>query len=232
MRCIVIGCGGVGSWLVPKLARLEKQILLMDGDILERKNLDRQLFDATDIGKYKAEALADKYLSALGHEWRGEFFSSGALPLDENDLLFCCADNHSARREALEACDLYGCRAIIGCNETTDSEAYFYKADWRGGPHDPRTFYPVILTDHSDDPLRPESCVEVSQTRPQTVLANALAADLMLHLYWAWCRSETDEQWKPVHHLATEFMFRTVRMCDRKDPVVEQAIGSYDDFGM
>jgi tRNA A37 threonylcarbamoyladenosine dehydratase len=59
----IIGCGGVGSAIVPSFCRLKSpaEITLIDGDTIETKNLDRQLFDARQVGQNKAQALAGKY---------------------------------------------------------------------------------------------------------------------------------------------------------------------------
>ncbi|RJG21373.1 ThiF family adenylyltransferase [Paenibacillus thiaminolyticus] len=37
------------------------EILLIDGDIVEKKNLGNQLFDEEDVSKYKVHSLADRY---------------------------------------------------------------------------------------------------------------------------------------------------------------------------
>lgn len=69
---IVIGCGGTGSWLLPKLVKIINDgcsksmtsghnILLVDGDEVEEKNLIRQNFISQDVGKNKAQALAERY---------------------------------------------------------------------------------------------------------------------------------------------------------------------------
>ena len=48
----IIGCGGVGSAIVPSFCLLKPpaEITLIDGDTLETKNLNRQLFDARQVG--------------------------------------------------------------------------------------------------------------------------------------------------------------------------------------
>ena len=59
----IIGCGGVGSAIVPSfcLLRTPDEVTLIDGDTIERKNLNRQMFDAGQIGMNKARALAGRY---------------------------------------------------------------------------------------------------------------------------------------------------------------------------
>jgi hypothetical protein len=224
MRNVVIGAGGVGSWLIPKLARLESQITIMDGDEFEVKNLDRQLFPESKIGWNKAMALCDLYSNARESRCQcsfvPEYFSCGAIPVTRDDLLWCCADNHACRREVLDACDFYGCRAIIAANEYTDAEAYWYSQDMAHSPNDPRVIYPDILTDRSGDPLGPPGCVEAAKTNRQLVIANSMASELAMWLYYFWVHEapKMDEELReffPVHHRMNSMTMRTIKWGDR-----------------
>lgn len=176
----VIGCGGVGSRVAELLYRLKQPIMLIDGDTLEEKNLDRQLFSTEQIGQNKAQALAGQYNCSF----LPEYFHSGLRRFQPQDVLLCCADNHACRKEVLSACDRDKCRSVIGGNEYTDAEAYWYEPEWKDTHNDPRIAYPEILTNRSGDPLAPVGCVEAAKERPQLVLANAEAAVLMMHLYY------------------------------------------------
>lgn len=182
----IIGCGGVGSWLSPALALLTspKQLVLMDADTLEEKNLDRQLFSGKDLGRSKSEALAERYHC----DYRSEWFSEGVMELRENDWLMVCVDNHSARRSALAECDRWGCQAIFAANETHSAEAYYYHRQWRDSALDPRKYFPDILTDRSNDPRRRAiGCTgEAQKENPQLVTSNSLAASLAGHLFALW----------------------------------------------
>ncbi len=184
MYCI--GAGGVGSWLVPALVRLvgSSQVTIVDGDELELKNLDRQLFTQRDLGQNKAVALAKIY------ECRAipEFYSTGLINLFETDWFLVCADNHPARASALSDADARGVQVIIGANERTSAEAYYYRREWQAMPHDPRMYYPEILTNRDDDPLAASAgCTgEAAQRTPQLVSANMLAASLMMHMTMLW----------------------------------------------
>lgn len=77
----VIGAGGTGSRLIPMLAQFIRSITMgvaangwlnnprihiIDGDIVEEKNMLRQNFIAPDVGKNKAEVLANRYARAFG----------------------------------------------------------------------------------------------------------------------------------------------------------------------
>ena len=182
----VIGTGGVGSWLAPSLALLTspQQLVLIDADILEEKNLDRQLFKPEDLGRSKAEALAERYGCNHINAW----FSEGLMEFNEDDWLIVCVDNHMARKAALSVCDRYGTLAIFAANEQWSSEAYFYQRDWRDTALDPRKYYPDILTDRSNDPRsRTIGCTgEAQKETPQLVTANSLAAALAGQLFAVW----------------------------------------------
>ena len=182
----IIGCGGVGSWLAPSLALLTspQHIVLIDADILEEKNLDRQLFKPDDIGRSKAEALAERY----GCNYVNAWFSEGLMEFKEDDWLIVCVDNHMARKAALSVCDRYGTLAIFAANETHSAEAYFYQREWMNQPLDPRVYFPDILTDKSNDPRsRTIGCTgEAQKENPQLVTSNSLAASLAGHLFALW----------------------------------------------
>lgn len=69
-----IGCGGNGSYLVSKIARMiatkYKNIsyTLVDKDKVEEKNLNRQNFISNDLGLYKAEVLSQRYSTVFDIE--------------------------------------------------------------------------------------------------------------------------------------------------------------------
>lgn len=182
----IIGCGGVGSWLAPALALLTdpKQIVLVDADVLEEKNLDRQLFKPEDIGRMKSEALAERYHC----QWREEWFCEGMKDYTERDWIIACVDNHIARRGALAEADRHGCQVICAANETHSAEAYLYHREWRDTAIDPRKYYPDILTDRSNDPRRRAvGCTgQAQQENRQLVTSNSLAASLAGHLFALW----------------------------------------------
>lgn len=182
----IIGCGGVGSAIVPSLCLLKSpdNITLVDGDVIEEKNLNRQMFGRSDIGRNKADALAEKHGCRSVAEW----FSRGKLRHARNDWLICLVDNHRARLETLQVCDEVGCQAVFAANETHSSEAYYYRRAWKGTARDPRVYYPEISTDERGDPRSAAiGCTGVAQERNrQLVSANFMAAALAEHLFVLW----------------------------------------------
>ena len=182
----IIGCGGVGSAIVPSFCLLKEpgDITLIDGDKLERKNLNRQLFDANHLGQNKAQALGNKY----GCQFLPEWYAKGKVRHYRHDWLLCLVDNHRTRLEVLEVCDDTGCQAIFAANEMHSSEAYYYRRQWSGSERDPRIYYPEISSDPSGDPRAMSiGCTgEAQVANRQLVSANLMAAALAEHLFVLW----------------------------------------------
>ncbi|WP_331722113.1 ThiF family adenylyltransferase [Alkalithermobacter thermoalcaliphilus] len=57
---IIVGCGGIGNFMSYSLGSFNpKKIILIDGDRIEKSNLNRQfMFNESDIGEYKSKVLA------------------------------------------------------------------------------------------------------------------------------------------------------------------------------
>lgn len=181
----IIGCGGVGSWLAATMVRLvgANNVVLVDGDTLEKKNLDRQLFTEQDIGQNKADALA----SQLGCKSHPAWYDWTEHRHTDRDWLMCCVDNNPARADVLRSCDANGCAAICAANEMTSSEAYLYLPRWRNTNNDPRIYYPEIETDQSNNVRHAAGCTgEYQIQNRQLVTANFMAAALAGHLYVVW----------------------------------------------
>jgi tRNA A37 threonylcarbamoyladenosine dehydratase len=73
-KIVIFGCGGTGSRVVPLVAQFVKscawvinpELILVDFDAVEEKNLLRQNFISSDVGKNKAVVLASRYSKAFG----------------------------------------------------------------------------------------------------------------------------------------------------------------------
>lgn len=216
MSHLIVGAGGTASWLVPLLKHsLPKgtDIKVADGDLLEARNLDRQLYNSEYLGWNKAEALADIYGIQA---W--PFYAERDSYLWDDDPYACiwvCADNHPARRLCLEMVDQdKASMTIIGGNEYNDAEAYAYLPEWKGNAADPRNYFPELLTDQAGDPLAPFACQGVAQEQNrQLALYNYLSAGFMAHLY-QFITTHTQEvilaNW-PMRHFGNFAGFNTKR---------------------
>lgn len=197
----IIGAGGVGSFMAPALVMLTSpdNVTIIDGDLLEEKNLNRQLFNQSDIGDYKAGALAKRYKCSAINKW----YDSTLVMLNADDWLMCVVDNHPARKAALAACDMFGCSAILAANEVHSSEAYLYQPSMKGADIDPRVYYPEILESTTGDPRAASiGCTgEAQVNNRQLVTANFMAASLALHLYVVWAMEAKTLSKATLRHL-------------------------------
>lgn len=192
---LVIGAGGVASYLLPVLVKTffsveGSKITVVDKDILEPRNLDRQLFRADQVDCFKAQALVDLVRHSLLPQ-RSDFesvraindwFTADLLLPDDVSVVICVADNHPARRAALEFADAREIPCIIGGNEYFDHEAHFYSPLMKGTMADPRERYPEIALSNEGSPMR---CTgEILKGAPQLAIANHGCASHILKLLW------------------------------------------------
>ena len=74
VKIVMLGAGGTGGHIAPHLYRLlyaldrPVRFIIVDGDIVEEKNLVRQNFTHADLGENKARVLAERYSSVFGLE--------------------------------------------------------------------------------------------------------------------------------------------------------------------
>jgi hypothetical protein len=191
---VMIGAGGIGSWAAESLVRICERVVVFDGDRLEEKNLDRQLYTEEDLGKNKAQALAEKHFNIIP---RDEWFTSGSEIPDNTDLLFCGADNDGARLSVLSRADYSDTLAVICANGYTDADAYAYLPSlMQNTPADPRKWAPELYQNRGQDPTGPPGCQgEAQKQTPQLVIANMSAAALGLRLAWFWLVERRKKEW-------------------------------------
>jgi hypothetical protein len=225
-KTYIVGCGGIGGWVANALAKTldrNNELVLVDGDKLEKKNLDRQLFDAEDTGKYKAEAMAEKLASGARCTVTAMPEYLGADPGFRFDrktaAVIVGADNHVARATALRLCDETRTLCVSAANGYEDAEAFAYQPKWKGTPLDPRVYYPELLTDTSDNPLEPPCTGEILESQPQLAIANMCAASYAMWLLWFWNTKaatlpEEVAGTFPVHVISTAGRKRTRTVAD------------------
>jgi sulfur-carrier protein adenylyltransferase/sulfurtransferase len=101
---LCIGAGGLISHIAPTLVRKGiGRITLLDADIVEPSNLNRQRFYPKDIGRNKAAALAENLVpeciggtGIIGHPCRLEDAIATGVDLS-CDVAVCGVDNNPAR---------------------------------------------------------------------------------------------------------------------------------------
>ena len=95
-KVLIIGAGGIGSYLIPILNRLGVySITAFDPDKVEQKNLRYQNFGADDLGEHKVYCFS----SDMGGMYEAQpYVVLTQKQLQGYDLVVCCADNLAVRR--------------------------------------------------------------------------------------------------------------------------------------
>ena len=111
-RVLVVGCGGLGGHIIDQLARIGVGFLrVVDGDVFESSNLNRQLLsEAALLGVSKAKAAAghiarvnpDVMVEAV---WEFLTESNAAALLAGCDVVMDALDNIQSRKILAAACE-------------------------------------------------------------------------------------------------------------------------------
>lgn len=118
---LVVGCGGLGGHVIDQLSRIGVGALRMvDGDVFEETNLNRQLLSEVPLlGTAKAEAAAERVRRVnpeIMVEAVEEFLTeeNAAVLLEDCDAVVDALDNISSRKTLAAACAKAGIPYIYG----------------------------------------------------------------------------------------------------------------------
>lgn len=196
-RLVVIGLGGIGSQLIPSLLhflhhkKFEGPVVLMDGDLYEEKNLNRQLVPEDGLGMNKADALAITFGQRL------PTLNLSSLPfyldetntddvIQEGDFVICGVDNHWTRRMIdNRVAQLNDVTYVSGGNDLTDGNMQVVRR--RNGKHlDPslQEVHPEIAAAVEKPDWTP-GCDQMLNAAPQLIVTNLMVASAMLNAVWA-----------------------------------------------
>ena len=200
LNAVIIGAGGVTSYMLPALRNsFDLHATIVDGDVLEKNNLDRQLFRNNMVGQHKCVALMKQY-----------------------NVIICAVDNHPARKAAIDAAKMLNTNIVVCANEYHTSQAFYYD------PHlanqldlpmlDPLVRYPEIATDTSGSPI---SCQGIAlESEPQLAIANQVAASFGNYLVWLWFGMKrpdySDMKYMPIEFQSTFSKMQTITINDIK----------------
>lgn len=165
-RILVVGCGGLGGHIIDQLSRIGVGFLrVVDGDVFEASNLNRQLLSSVPLlGVSKAKAAADHIARVnpdVAVEAAEAFLSeSNAESLLENcDIVMDALDNIPSRRILAAACEKANIPYIYGAIQGWVAQA----AISMPGDHLIDTLYPeeIEITDKSVLSFTPALCASM-----------------------------------------------------------------------
>ena len=120
-RVLVVGCGGLGGHIMDQLARIGIGALrVVDGDVFEETNLNRQLLsDTAHLGCSKANAAA-AHIARVNPDTAVEAVSefltetNAAALIADCDIVMDALDNIQSRRILAAACTKAGIPYVYG----------------------------------------------------------------------------------------------------------------------
>lgn len=189
LNILIIGAGGVASYLTPVIARLgviKVNATIMDGDVLEERNLDRQLFPKLMIGQNKAKALVTITNGNTLFRYIPHYFNPNTIQLANEtkpDCVICLVDNKKSRVAIYEWAMEQGHHFITASNELFDASADYVHPDWHKTSLCLLQRFPDLLSSSDED--GGISCTGVMGDKfPQLAIANQAAATMALSLLW------------------------------------------------
>ncbi len=110
----VVGCGGTGSQLMPRLVQLHNTLLalghqygltvtLWDADAVSASNIVRQNFVSADIGRNKAEVTINRLNIIYGLNWEARPIYFTGDSYHHGDFFIGCVDTKKSRAEIAKA---------------------------------------------------------------------------------------------------------------------------------
>ncbi len=199
-RAVVIGLGGIGSWLVQGLAPLLQYdaeswtLVLVDGDEYEEKNRNRQCFEMLGSKADIQAQWVSKRFPRLAVRPITEYLSAdgadGTCPVSEairsGDTVFVCVDNHKSRKMVLDHCaKLRDAVLISGGNDYTDGNVQiFVRCNGQDATVRPDKHHPELAAPRDKAPWE-LSCEELAASAPQLIVANLQAATIMLSAFYS-----------------------------------------------
>ena len=206
-KIFIVGCGGTGSNYIKELARyiatnkddIEADVILIDGDVVEEKNLQRQSFIKEDILMNKAKSMAlavsdtydmtfsyiPEYIASKEHMLqiiknsycKYEDYDIGELT---TPIIIGCVDNHNCRKILHEIFEeLKDVIYIDAANEFSTGEVVVgIKMNHAVISPDRAFYFPEILKKSKS--VIEMSCTELNQVKPQHLVTNLFAANICL----------------------------------------------------
>jgi molybdopterin/thiamine biosynthesis adenylyltransferase len=190
----LIGAGGTGSHLIGPLVQLLRfhpdgtnDITIIDGDVYEDSNLNRQIFDADSLGKNKARATATRLnrdtIRTIAQFVDKEKFSEileKTISKEDNFLVVTSVDNHATRNAIISAIDEGGYPNFVlispGNQYASGQVVVYAKEDNTNLTTHPFDKYQDLAEPEDVIPGEGDGCAEQAVSTPQLITANMGAA--------------------------------------------------------
>lgn len=233
---VVVGVGGIGSALIEPLCRWVQfsvdskepiTVKLVDGDVYEPKNLERQRMVWDDVRKNKAEVharnLADMF-DGLVIEAVPEYVNETNIEsiIEDGDVVMIGVDNHVTRKMIADYCQtLDNVTVISGGNELTDGNVIvFVREEGKNLTANLPDYHPEIQNPPDKHP-EDLSCEDLLEVHPQLLFMNLQIATLMLIALYNLVEHEGD--WSEFGEIYTDIKLCKTDTAER-NPIAGKAV--------
>lgn len=208
VRVVVVGAGGTGSALLPRLMQLHQamvelghpgglQVTVYDSDSVSASNIGRQGFFRADIGQNKAAVLVNRLNMCWGTSWT-------AIPTRLNksdriypDIVIGCVDTRRARA-AIQAAVKSAHAYWLDCGNGLDSGQVVLgelgdRKVMRLHDRLPTVadLFPEIVDPALDDTDETPSCSVAEALKKQNLVINMAMATEAFNLLWTLFRTQS-----------------------------------------
>lgn len=124
-KVTVIGLGTLGGFLCKNISELDctKELIIVDHDIVEGKNVFKSIYNSKHIGEYKVDALADIINDDVAVTKINKLYIEGKTKLPKSDLVIDCRDVVCDRKKEIHArFYISGKILIIDCRQNVHNK--------------------------------------------------------------------------------------------------------------
>lgn len=199
VKVVVVGAGGTGSALMPRLMQLHfamkeldhpggLQVTLYDDDIVSKANIGRQCFFPQDVGQYKSTLIVNRLNQCWGTNWEAVPKKVRKSDRINADIIIGCVDSRKGRAAILGCVSSYHCYYIDSGNNENSGQVVIGEMINQSRkairlPHVADLFPDMVdaTMDAKDD--KP-SCSVAEALQKQSLVINNTMANEVFNLLW------------------------------------------------
>ena len=199
VKVVVVGAGGTGSALMPRLMQLHfamkelghphgLHVTLYDDDIVSKANIGRQCFFPQDVGQYKSTLIVNRLNQCWGTNWEAVPKKVKKSDKINADIIIGCVDSRKGRAAILGCVNSYHCYYIDSGNNENSGQVVIGELINQSRkairlPHVADLFPDMVdaTLDAKDD--KP-SCSVAEALAKQSLVINNTMANEIFNLLW------------------------------------------------
>lgn len=199
IHVVVVGAGGTGSALLPRLMQLHfamkelghpggLQVTVYDDDVVSPSNIGRQCFYPADVGQSKAVLLINRLNMAWGTQWAA--FPNRLNKSDRitPDIVIGCVDSRKGRAAIIGSVASPHCYYIDSGNSENSGQVVLGEIG-KSSKTDPRLphvadLFPDMVNVELDAKDDKPSCSVAEALQKQSLVINNTMANEIFNLMW------------------------------------------------